>query len=201
MGIPKGYHFLRAHQNHGKGALKVCYRASDGFLGRGGVQTLPDDKVGDDFAVVRRLENVSLPLQLVPELRGVDEPAVIGERHVALDMGDDNRLRVCPRVLRVRRIADVAYRRLAAEGGKFFLVEDLGYEPEPLFERYHAAVVHGDAAGLLAAVLKRVERGVGDARGVKPVPGAGTDAENAALLARLIGNYAVTIHESVHLAP
>ena len=78
----------------------------------------------------------------------------------------------------------MADRHLAGERAQLVLVEDLADEAEvALGHDVAASRAHGDPRGLLAAVLERVEREVGEPGDV--VPGR-VDAEDAALVARSV---------------
>ena len=77
----------------------------------------------------------------------------------------------------------MADRHLALQRAQALLVEDLVDEPLVAHRHDVAALGGGDAGGLLAAVLERVEREVGEARDVVP---RGAYTEDAALVARSI---------------
>ena len=93
--------------------------------------------------------------QLVAQLLGVDEVAVVPERDRAGAAVVDERLRVLPRVRARRRVARVADRELAGEAVQLLLVEHLRDEPEVAQHGQPAALGHGDPGRLLAAVLER----------------------------------------------
>ena len=117
--------------------------------------------------------------QLVVEGDRVDEVAVVGERDRAAVVAVDG-LGVLPAGAAGRRVAHVADRHLAGQGLQRALVEDLGDEAEVALSGHVAAVAGRDAGRLLAAVLKREEREVGEARDVVL---RRVDAEHAALVA------------------
>ena len=77
----------------------------------------------------------------------------------------------------------MADRHLALQRAQLLLVEDLVDEPLVAHRHDVAALGRGDARRLLAAVLERVEREVGEPRDLAP---RGADAEDAALVARSI---------------
>ena len=102
----------------------------------------------------RRRERLA---DLVAQLRGVDEVAVVPERDRAHAAVVEQRLRVRPGVAAGRRVARVADRELAVQAGEAALVEDLRDEPEVAQRRQPAVLADGDPGRLLAAVLQRVE--------------------------------------------
>ena len=107
--------------------------------------------------------------QLVVQLDGVDQVAVVRQRELAAGavgaLGALHRLGVLPGVGAGRRVAHVADRELAGERAQVVLAEDLADEAEVAArDDVPAAVGGGDARRLLAAVLERVEREVGEPR-------------------------------------
>ncbi len=119
-----------------------------------------------------------LAAQLAVQLDGVDQVAVVRERDLAL-VGAPDGLRVLPRVRAGRRVAHVPDRHLALQRAQLLLVEDL-VDEALVAHRHDVAVLGGrDAGRLLAAMLERVEREVGQ-------PGdlllRRDDAEDAALV-------------------
>ena len=120
--------------------------------------------------------------QLGVQLDGVDEVAVVGERDLAL-VGAPDRLRVLPRVRAGGRVADVPDRHVAAQRAQLLLVEDLVDEALVAHRHDVAALGRGDARGLLAAVLERVE---GEVRQAGDIGAGGMDAEHSALVARAV---------------
>ena len=135
---------------------------------------------GDDLRVRRRAERDALLAQLVVQLDGVDEVAVVAERQLAA-VGAVHGLGVVPAVGAGRRVADVADGDVAAQRAQLLLVEDLVDEPQ--LAQGHDVPVHvggGDAGRLLTTVLEGVEREVGQSR---DVVAGGVDPEHSALVA------------------
>ena len=128
--------------------------------------------------------------ELRVELDGVDQVAVVGERHLAA-VGAPDRLGVLPRRGAGGRVAHVPHRQVAAERAQLLLVEHLRDEAEVAHGHDLAGLARGDARGLLAAVLKRVQREVREAGdvGLRRV-----DAEDAALVARSVAMVELGIH-------
>ena len=120
--------------------------------------------------------------QLVVELDRVGQVAVVGEGDLAAVVAPD-RLRVLPRAAAGGRVADVADRHVAVERAQLLLVEDLRDEPGLAQGRDVAALAARDPGRLLAAVLERVEREVGETGDI--VAGR-VDAEHPALVARAV---------------
>ena len=126
--------------------------------------------------------------QLVVQLERVDQVAVVRERDLAARavgaLRALHRLGVLPGVRAGRRVADVADRELAGERAQVVLGEHLADEPElAARDDVPAAVGRGDARGLLAAVLERVQREVRQTRHL--VTGR-VQSEHSALVARSV---------------
>ncbi len=103
-------------------------------------------------------------LELLAQLGGVDEVAVVRERHRARLGVTERRLRVLPGGTTRRRVPAVADREVAAQGGEARLVEHLGDEAHVLVDEQALAVARRDTCRLLAAVLQRVQAVVGEFR-------------------------------------
>ena len=140
------------------------------------------DQRGDDLRVRCGAEVHALGGQLVVELDRVDQVAVVAQRHHAAVVPVD-RLGVLPAAVAGGRVAHVADRHLAGERLQAALVEDLGDQPDVALGGDVAALGGRDAGRLLAAVLERVEREVGEPGDVVL---RGVDPEYAALVARAV---------------
>ena len=126
----------------------------------------------------------SVELQRLPQLGGVCQVAVVGERHAALDMIDDQGLGVFAALPAGCGVADVPHRQLAsAELLQALWREDLTDKAEVLISRYDAVVVDGNAAALLSPVLEREQGAVSQSGNIRPA--AAVNAENAAFLMNL----------------
>ncbi len=141
------------------------------------------DEMDDDLGVGRRLEQGAALHQSATQPAGVRQVAVVGEREAAELQVGEQRLDVAQHGLAGGGVAVVADRRVALEPLHHRLArEDVAHLAQIAVGVELPAVVGDDAGGLLAAVLQRVQaqRGVGG-RVRAPV-----DAEDAALLARLV---------------
>ena len=185
--VAEGDHGALGHHHGRVGALEARHHRGDGVLDR--PRLLDREQRGDDLRVRGAAERDPALAQLVVELDRVGQVAVVGERDLAAVVAPD-RLRVLPRAAAGGRVADVADRHVAVERAQLLLVEDLGDEPGVAQGGDVAALAGGDPGRLLAAVLERVEREVGEPGDV--VAGR-VHAEDAALVARAvaIGNAVV----------
>ena len=113
---------------------------------------------------------------LLGELGGVGQVAVVPEGDAPVAAGAVGGLGVLPRAGTGRRVATVPDRQMAAQAAERDLVEDLGDEPEFLVDDDAAPVGDGDAGRFLPAVLQRVEAVVGELRDFLA---PGEDAEHA----------------------
>ena len=72
----------------------LSHGGGDGRLDGGGVQPLLHNDIGNDLGIRGGVENGAAALQLLPQLLGVGEVAVVGQRHAALEMVHQNGLDV-----------------------------------------------------------------------------------------------------------
>ena len=110
---------------------------------------------------------IPLLLQLGPELDRVGQVAVVGERQLTAVVAPD-RLRVLPGAAAGGRVAGVADRHVALQRPQLLLVEDLGDQPRVAQRGDVPALAGGDPRRLLAPVLQRVQREVGEPGDVVP---------------------------------
>ena len=172
--VAEGEQLPVGERAHGVRALEPAHRVRDRLLERGRVVR---DQGGDQLGVRARAELDPVGLQLVAELAGVDEVAVVAERDRARAAVLDDRLRVRPLRRAGRRVARVPDRELAVEPAEVLLVEDLRDEAHLAEHRQVAAVRDRDPRRLLAAVLERVQAEVREPRDVAV---GCADAEDAA---------------------
>ena len=138
-------------------------------------------EVQDHLGVRGGLEDRARRLELLAQDRGVHEVAVVADRDRAAVALDQVGLRVRRHGLARGRVAHVADRavpgeRLEPADGEHVVDEAHALlEPEPRRRR-------GDARGLLAAVLQRVEPHVGEVCGL----GVTEDAEEPALVVEVV---------------
>ena len=128
---------------------------------------LVGEERGQELRVGRRGEAGAAALELVEQLAGVDEVAVVADRDRPPRPEPERRLGVLPDRRAGRRVAAVGDREVAAEAGQPPLVEDLGDHPEVLVQEDLGAVADGEAGRFLAAVLEREQAGRGDRRGLR----------------------------------
>ena len=130
------------------------------------------------------MEDGALQLQLLAQLGGVGQRAIVGQRHAALDVVDHQRLGVGATGAAHGAVAGVADGHLP--GGQPFehvCGEHVVDQAHVLVAGDQAVVVDRDAAALLAPVLQCVQAvvaGGGDVHAVLRV-----DSEDAALLVEL----------------
>ena len=157
--VAEGDDAVLGHHDRRVGALGALHHVGDRVLDR--VRLVRREQRRDHLGVRRRAEADALLAQLGVQLDGVDEVAVVGQRDLA-PVGAPDGLGVLPRVRAGRRVADVADGHAALERAQLLLVEDL-VDEALVAHRHDVAVLGGrDAGGLLAAVLERVEREVGE---------------------------------------
>ena len=173
-------HALVCHDDRRVGALQTLHDVRDRVLDA--LRGMRGDQGGDDLRVRRGAEPHALRGQLVVQLDRVDQVAVVAQSDRPAVVAVHG-LRVLPSAAAGGRVAHVADRHLARERLEAALVEDLGDEAEVALGGDVTALGGGDAGRLLAAVLERVEREVGETRDVLL---RGIDAEHAALVPRAL---------------
>ena len=137
------------------------------------------DKVHNDFRIDGRLEDRALLLEVMADLSGIRQIAVVGKRDLAARIVDEQRLRVSEQARARRRIAHMA------DGNALILhVRDL--MAEYFIDEAHAArhihpgaIRDGDAGTLLPAMLQGVEAEI---RQTGDIFRMGVHAVNAAFL-------------------
>ncbi len=148
--------------------------AADGFLDGGRLDALARNHVGDDLGVDGRLKNAPLPCEKLVKLMGVGQVPVVRDGEGALHIAHHQRLRVFPHARAGSRVPHVPHGHLPFQPVQRLVAEHFGHKAHALGVGNHAAVVHGDAAAFLPAVLKgqqpvvRRIGGVGRAVGVNP---------------------------------
>ena len=130
----------------------------------------------DHLRVGRRLEDRASLHELVLELAGIDEIAVVPDRDLPVRAIDQNRLRVIDVAVAGRRVAHVTDRDVAGQFFERLFRKRIGHITHRLRDADGAAVRRGDAGAFLAAMLKRIKTQVGQVGSLR-VP---EDAENAA---------------------
>ena len=134
------------------------------------------------FGVAGGLEDRPGADQLVAQLAGVDEVAVVPDRDLAVGAIDQEGLRVLDRALAGGRVPGVTDRQVAAKAVDGFFLEGIRHLTHAADDAHLGAVTDGNAGALLPAVLQRVEPERGQACGSR-VP---EDAEDAALVFELV---------------
>ena len=132
--------------------------------------------------------------ELAAQLRRVDKVAVVADRHSALAVMQNHRLRVGTAALARRGIADMAGSHLCAAGQllQHALGKDLADKAQIAVAGQHAVDVQRNAAALLAAVLQGIQRTV-DGTDHIGLAGLVIHTEHAALLVQglgVLGNFA-----------
>ena len=122
---------------------------------------------------------------------GVDQVAVVRDRHLAADTIDHERLRIFQRARAGGGIAGVPDRARSFEFRQFFLPENLRDEPHPVvLEKCLAgAVARDDAGTFLPAMLERKETVVRQHRRVRMTE----HAEESAFMLRKACGISLTV--------
>ena len=110
----------------------------------------------NNFAIGGRLENRAFALELVAQNICVNQIAIVGDRHLAADAIDHERLRVFDRAGAGGGIPGMANRATSFELFQFRLPEDLWDKPHVFVnqERSARAVAGHNSSALLPAMLE-----------------------------------------------
>ena len=161
--VAEGHEHPVRDRDHRVRPLESLHRRRDGLRQRCRVAR---DKRGDHLGVRARREPDSVREQLLAQGLGVDEVAVVAERDRSRRAVEDEGLRIRPAGAPRRRVARVADRDLAGKRGELLLVEHLRHEPHLAHCSDPPAFVDRDPGRFLAAVLKREQAEVREARDV-----------------------------------
>ncbi len=180
MRIPNGNQPVFRQQDQRERTLGLRNRLDQRLLGRR--RHGPGVQVQQHLGVARRLEDGSLPHEVVAQLLGVDEVAVMADGDLAVGAVDDDRLRVVEPAVARRGVPDVADGTRPGEPRNRSLVEGVGHLAFRLAHLQPAPVRRGDAGALLAAMLQRVQAEVREVGGLRMT----VDAEDAALFLEFV---------------
>ena len=137
----------------------------------------------DDLGIACRLENRTMPNQLVPQGQGIGNIAVMGDSKAAGSKVRLERLDIAQRARTGGRIADMAAGRIAAQPvDHFFAVKIAGDRTKRAVAVKFLAVPAGNARCFLSAMLERMEA-ERNHRGCVFNPG---NSKNAALFPQLV---------------
>jgi len=115
-------------------------------------------QMDDDFGIAGRLENGTLPYQIVAQGQGVGNIAIMGDGKAAGRKIGFERLYIAQRTRARGRIADMAAGGIPAQAVDHFLaVEIAGYRTQGAMAVEFAAVAAGNARRFLSAMLQRVQ--------------------------------------------
>ena len=123
----------------------------------------------NDFAISGRLEDGAVPFELVSQKVGINQIAVMRDRHLAAHAVHDKRLRVLDRARACRGVARMPDRTCALEFRQFFLAKDLGDESHIFVHQKGRAraIARHDACAFLAAMLQRKQTVVSQHRCIR----------------------------------
>ena len=163
---------------HGErvGAADLRDRLADRLFDRCGLRA--GVEVQDDFGVAAGLKDRAVAHELVAQLEGVDEVAVVAHGDLAVRAVDEEWLRVLELALARGRVACVPDRDVTGKRLQRLFVERLGDLPHRARDAKLLAVGGGNAGALLAAMLERVEAKVGEVGGL----GMSEDSKNTTLV-------------------
>ena len=195
VGVARGDQLGVGHNDQTVRTLDVVHRAADRHLNVGGHQTVLGQQVGNDLGVRGAVEDGTAHLQLAAQLRGVDKVAVVADRHGALAVMQNHRLRVGAAALPGSGVTHMTGRHLGALGQllQHALGENLADKPQVAVAGKHAVHVQGNAAAFLPAVLQGIQ---GAVHGADHIGFAGfiVDAKDAALLVQTLAVFGNFVH-------
>ncbi|MPM99422.1 hypothetical protein SDC9_146613 [bioreactor metagenome] len=186
MGVPDGNQFAGGGQHQGIGSLDAVHGRINGLLNGGLPEPFLHDDIGDDLRVGGGLKNGTLGLQLLPQLVGIGEVAVVGQGHAALVVIYQNGLDISFVIAAGGAVAYVAHGDVALpQRLKMLRREHVAHQSHVPIGGEHAVVVHHDAAALLPPMLQSVQRII--AQGGHVLRLFAKYPENAAFLMEMAG--------------
>ena len=179
MGIPGGDQLCGRGDDQRIGPLDPIHGGGDGSLDGAAAQPFLHDNVGNDLGIGAGVEDGALLFQLVPQLKGVGQVAVVGKSHTAFMVVDDQGLNIALVIRAGGGVAHMAHHDVAlAQGGQMLRGEHLVYQTRIPESGEYAIVVKDDTCALLAPVLQGEKAVVGKGRQVRSL--LGKDAKDAA---------------------
>ena len=164
--------FAQEHQR--VGAAHLAQRVDDAVDRRGGARGR--DQMQNDLGIDGGLEDRAARLQLDAKLFGIDQVAVVRDRERTVGVFGEQRLSVLQHGRAGGRVAVVADGARPFQPADQFLVENIGDQPRAFVGQQGPTVGGGDPGRLLAAVLERIERQIGEIGGF----GVAVHADDAA---------------------
>ena len=199
VGVAESDELVAEDHGHRVGAFETPHRLPDGLAHGASPLQLPDRGGGYVRRVGGGVEPEAVLGQIVTQLPGVYEVAVVGDGHVHVAAPAELGLGVLPGGGAGRGVADVAQRQMTGlQGGEARAVEDLRDETHVAHGGRSFPIRDGYAGRLLATVLQRVEaevRALGQFAGQL----AGVEPEDAARFLRLAFPVQVIHAKSTHL--
>ena len=181
MRVAEGVERVLAHEHDGIAALEQVHGVCDAGAQASGAHGEVADELGRHLGVGVGAEGDAHLDELAAQGVEVDERAIVRQRDDHVVDGGEVRLRGLPALGASRAIAHVPDGDPAWHGREVGIREHLRHQAKVLAYEHGVAVAHGDAGGLLAAVLQRTQCEVRHAGDVAP---GGPDAKDAALVVR-----------------
>ena len=192
VGVPGGDELCGRGDDQRIGPLDPVHGGGDSGLDGAAAQPFLNDDIGNDFGVGAGVEDGALLFQLVPQLHGVGQVAVVGKSHAALVMVDDQGLDVALVVRTGGGVAHVAHHNVAqAQRGQMLRGEHLVDQARVPVRGEHAVIVDDDAGALLAPVLEGKKAVIGEGGQVRGL--VGKDAKDAAFFVNVAFFYGCQI--------
>ena len=190
--IPEGIQRVLAGERHGISALDVSaldevHRVPDALDDAMLVTRKEADELRGHLRVGVGPEAHAHAVELRAEMVGVHQGAIVRKRDNDVVDGGQVRLSRLPAARARSAIANVSDGKLARHSPQIVIREDLGNKTQVLADQHRRAIAHGDARGLLSAMLKGAERKAGESGNVAV---GCPNAKDAALLVERVGVFA-----------
>ncbi len=168
--------FLLGHDDERVGALKTAESLHQRVFDA--AERRLREHHDDDFAVHGGLKNQPATFEVVAELGGVGQIAVVGDGDLPAHAIHRERLRVADVRRAGGRITRVADGHVAHEVMENFRVKNLRHEPHAMVLEKFSVVAGDDPGAFLPAMLQRVKTVVGEFGGIR----MSKNAEHAAIM-------------------
>ena len=179
VGVAEGIQGVLAGKHHGVATLDHLHGVGDALAQVARLLGEVADELGGDLGVGVGAERDAQVDHLAAERVRVDEGAVVRQRDDHVVDGGQVGLRGLPTLGPGGAVAHVAHGQLAGERRQVGVGEHLVDQTQVLADKDGVAVAHGDAGGLLPAVLQGKQSEVGQSG---DVAAGRPDAEDAALV-------------------
>ena len=137
--------------------FQLLCRTDHSFFRRLCLDTFSCDMIGNNLRIDRCLENSTADLQLMTELRCIDQIAIVRQRQCTFNIIQNQRLRIFTGRCSCSGVTDMSHTDITIELFQIFRRKDLVDKPHALMRLYYVRTVgitDGDTTAFLTTVLQ-----------------------------------------------